>query len=201
MTYALGLSKTAACAVSLHGPLQLQIWTRFPLPAVVVQAGNCPWDLAWERACTFTYMLTYIDTWRAGLAQNRQQSNEVPFSPLSCQNVLPWSVSLLPFPLCISLILYIQPAFRHLLLFPPHCFALPFHIASAGRTSSYTVVIPFSESTQGSSSTFTLPVPLPDRFSASLVFWLSSSPPQVARCCCNLLNVPLRCTIAPNFFG
>jgi hypothetical protein len=30
---ALGLSKTAACAVSLHRPLQLQIWARFPPPA------------------------------------------------------------------------------------------------------------------------------------------------------------------------
>ena len=32
-TYALGLPNTAACAASLHGPLQLQIWTPFPLPA------------------------------------------------------------------------------------------------------------------------------------------------------------------------
>jgi len=33
MTYALGLPNTAACAVSLHGPLQLQIWAPFPLTA------------------------------------------------------------------------------------------------------------------------------------------------------------------------
>jgi hypothetical protein len=144
----------------------------------------------------------YIHRYMAsGSRSDRQQSNEVPFSPLSCQIMLPWSVSLLPFPLCISLILYIQPAFRHLLLFPQYCFALPFHITSAGRTSSYTMIIPFSESTQGSPSTFTLLVPLPDRFSASLIFWLSSLPPQVARCYCNLLNVLLRYTIAPNFFG
>jgi hypothetical protein len=32
-TYALGLPNTVACAASLHGPLQLQIWTPFPLPA------------------------------------------------------------------------------------------------------------------------------------------------------------------------
>jgi hypothetical protein len=32
-TYALGLSKTVACAVPSHGPPQLQIWARFARPA------------------------------------------------------------------------------------------------------------------------------------------------------------------------
>jgi hypothetical protein len=32
-TYVLGLPDMAACAALLHGPLQLQIWAPFPLPA------------------------------------------------------------------------------------------------------------------------------------------------------------------------
>ena len=35
-TCAPGLPKTTACAVSLHGPLQLQIWAPFPTPAPIV---------------------------------------------------------------------------------------------------------------------------------------------------------------------